>query len=66
MTKMKKKKKTRVLRVYKYHYMLRDDLLLYSKEFTSRLSAEINVWIMKHLERLDIINERFVLEEVEL
>ena len=66
MTKMKKKKKTRVLRVYKYYYMLRDDLLLYSKEFTSRLSAEINVWIMKHLERLDIINERFVLEEVEL
>lgn len=63
---MKKKKKTRVLRVYKYHYMLRDDLLLYSKEFTSRLSAEINVWIMKHLERLDIIYERFVLEEVEL
>ena len=63
---MKKKKKTRVLRVYKYYYMLRDDLLLYSKEFTSRLSAEINVWIMKHLERLDIINERFVLEEVEL
>lgn len=63
---MKKKKKTRVLRVYKYHYMLRDDLLLYSKEFTSRLSAEINVWIMKNLERLDIINERFVLEEVEL
>ena len=64
MTKMKKKKKTRVLRVYKYHYMLRDDLLWYSKEFTSRLSAEINVWIMKHLERLDIIDERFVLEEV--
>lgn len=63
---MKKKKKTRVIRVYKYHYMLRDDLLWYSKEFTSRLSAEINVWIMKHLERLDIINERFVLEEVEL
>ena len=66
MTKMKKKKKTRVLRVYKYHYMLRDDLLWYSKEFTSRLSAEINVWIMKHLERLDIIYERFVLEEVVL
>ena len=63
---MKKKKKKRVLRVYKYRYMLRDDLLWYSKEFTSRLSAEINVWIMKHLERLDIINERFVLEEVEL
>lgn len=63
---MKKKKKTRVLRVYKYHYMLRDNLLWYSKEFTSRLSAEINVWIMKHLERLDIINERFVLEEVVL
>lgn len=52
--------------MYKYHYMLRDDLLLYSKEFTSRLSAELNVWIMKHLERLDIIYERFVLEEVEL
>ena len=66
MTKMKKKKKTRVIRVYKYHYMLRDDLLWYSKEFTSRLSAEINVWIMKHLERLDIIDERFVLEEVVL
>lgn len=63
---MKKKKKTRIHRVYKYHYMLRDDLLWYSKEFTSRLSAEINVWIMKHLERLDIIYERFVLEEVEL
>lgn len=63
---MKKKKKTRVLRVYKYRYLLRDDLLWYSKEFTSRLSAEINVWIMKHLERLDIIYERFVLEEVEL
>ena len=61
---MKKKKKTRVLRVYKYRYMLRDDLLWYSKEFTSRLSAEINVWLMKHLERLDIIDERFVLEEV--
>ena len=63
---MKKKKKTRVLRVYKYRYMLRGDLLWYSKEFASRLSAEINVWIMKHLERLDIIDERFVLEEVEL
>ena len=63
---MKKKKKTRVLRVYKYHYMLRDDLLWYSKEFTSRLSAEINVWIMKHLEKLDIVNEHFVLEEVEI
>ena len=32
--------------------------------FQSR--AKINVWIMKHLERLDIINERFVLKEVEL
>ena len=63
---MKKKKKTRVLRVYKYRYLLSDDLLWYSKEFTSRLSAEINVWIMKHLERLDIIYERFVLEEVVL
>ena len=31
-----------------------------------RSQAEINVWIMKHLERLDVINERFVLEEVEL
>ena len=66
MTKMKKKKKTRVLRVYKYRYLLRDDLLWHSKEFTSRLSAEINVWIMKHIERLDIVNEHFVLEEVEL
>lgn len=66
MTKMKKKKKTRVIRVYKYRYLLRDDLLWYSKEFTSRLSAEINVWIMKHLERLDIVNEHFVLEEVEI
>lgn len=52
--------------MYKYRYLLSDDLLWYSKEFTSRLSAEINVWIMKHLERLDIIDERFVLEEVEL
>ena len=52
--------------MYKYHYMLRDDLLWYSKEFTSRLSAEINVWIMKHLEKLDIVNEHFVLEEVEI
>ena len=66
MTKMKKKKKTRVLRVYKYRYLLRDDLLWYSKEFTSRLSAEINVWIMKHIERLDIANEQFILEEVEI
>lgn len=63
---MKKKKKTRVLRVYKYRYMLRGKFNWQTKEFTSRLSAEINVWIMKHLERLDIVNERFVLEEVEL
>lgn len=63
---MKKNKKTRVLRVYKYRYLLSDDLLWYSKEFTSRLSAEINVWIMKHLERLDIVNEQFILEEIEI
>ena len=52
--------------MYKYRYLLKDDLLWYSKEFTSRLSAEINVWIMKHLERLDIVNEHFVLEEIEI
>ena len=63
---MKKKKKTRVIRVYKYRYILRGESNWRAKEFTSRFSAEINVWIMKHLERLDIINERFVLKEVEL
>ena len=63
---MKKKKKTRTLRVYKYRYMLRGELNWQTKEFASRFSAEINVWIMKHLERLDITNEQFILEEVEL
>ncbi len=46
--------------------MLRGELNWQTKEFASRFSAEINVWIMKHLERLDITNEQFILEEVEL
>ena len=52
--------------MYKYRYMLRGELNWQTKEFASRFSAEINVWIMKHLERLDIANEQFILEEVEL